>query len=93
MSNNEQPTHEDFYVGNFYKDKNYEVVVNYTISGSDMENFVEKYRFKPDKYIKSIQVIEEPDWSLCCPDQVTAELEPCVHCGTYHDLKPETTNE
>jgi hypothetical protein len=42
----------------------YEVVASYVIQPEDLETFVENYKFKPDKYIVSVQKIEHTPH--CC---------------------------
>jgi hypothetical protein len=46
----------------------YEVVVSYTISGETLEDFVEQFKFKNDKYVVSVQRIDKDDSAHCCPE-------------------------
>jgi hypothetical protein len=41
------------------KDYVYEVVVHYTINPEELENFVENYKFKNDRYVISVQKVEK----------------------------------
>ena len=63
----------------------YEVVVSYTIDGDNLENFVEEFKHKPDKYVISVQRIEKQLDVPCCPDSVIFDNPPCPICKSDDD--------
>jgi hypothetical protein len=58
------------------KDYVYEVVVHHTVDPEELENFVENYKFKKDRYVISVQRVEK-EVHVCknCQDD---EEEPLI---------------